>query len=364
MSHRPDQSGFRVPLDVLKRDFEAHLLDFCESYLPGGRREGHEYVVGGVHGGEGRSMAVHLDGAKKGTWCDFAGAPDHRGDTIDLVAHVLFQGKKADAIKWMIGETGLADTGHEQMAIKRAQAKERQKRERDEAEKEAAAKRQRAFAIWKLEASELIEGTPVEAYLNGRGIRLDLLISTGALRFHSGLYNGESKRRWPAMVAAIINSEGRFVAVHRTWLEVRPGGRVTKAPLEDAKKALGIYKGGYISLAKGASGEPLSRAPAGDRVLMVEGIEDGLTYAMADQSLRVISAISLDNMANAPVPACVGQLIIGGDNDEGADERKKLNKAIDAQIRRGIGDVRLALAPGHKDINALHVAALADRRSA
>lgn len=360
------QGGFRVPLDVLKREFEPLLLDFCDTYLPGGQREGHEYIVGGVHGGAGRSMAVRIDGQKRGTWCDFAGASDHRGDAIDLVRHVLFHGNKADAIRWMIGETGLADTGHNEMTIKRAKAREKVKRDREEAEKEAAAKRQRAYAIWRIEAEAEIAGTPVESYLNGRCIWLNMLSSTGALRYHPALYNDESGRRWPAMVAAIVNGEGKFIAVHRTWLEVRPDGRVTKAPLKTPKKALGIYKGGYISISKGASGEAMTRAPMGDRVLLTEGIEDALTYAMCDPELRVIAGISLDNMANAPVPSHVGQLQIGGDNDEGEAEQAKLNKALATHIRHGIADVRLTLAPeGFKDINAYWMATQnAERRSA
>jgi hypothetical protein len=355
-------SDFRIPIDVVKREFDLILEDFCDTYLPGGVRDGHEYMVGGVDGGAGRSMAVHIGGgAKRGTWCDFAGAPNHRGDAIDLVAHVLFGGDKGQAIKWMIGECGLADVGHEQMAVKRAQAKAKTAKLKDAATKEAAAARARAFHIWRGEAQADIAGTPVEAYLAGRGIRLDLLGSLGALRYHPQLFNSESQRPYPAMVAAIVNGEGKFIAVHRTWLDVRADGSVTKAQLEYPKKALGLYKGGYISLAKGASGVSLRHAPAGDRGVITEGIENGLTFAMADRDLRVVAGVSLDNMANVPIPAHFGCLTIGGDNDDGATERGKLHKACAAHIRRGVRDLRLALAPPHfKDINDL---ALGKRRA-
>lgn len=347
-------SDFRIPIDVIKREFDMRLEDFCDTYLPGGVKEGHEYVVGGVDGNAGRSMAVHLGGAKRGTWCDFAGAPDHRGDAIDLVAHVLFGGNKGDAIKWMIGECGLADVGHEQMAVKRAQAKAKTEKIKAAADKEAKANRARAFAIWALEAQAGIAGTPVEAYLAGRGIHLDLLGSLGALRFHPRLYNAESQRHYPAMVAAIVGPDGKFMAVHRTWLDMRPDGGVVKAQLEEPKKVLGLYKGGYISLAKGASGVSLRHAPPGDMGVLTEGIENGLTFAMADASLRVVAGVSLDNMANVPIPADFGRLTIGGDNDDGASERNKLHKACAAHMKRGVRDLRLALAPPNvKDINDL-----------
>ena len=50
--------------------------------LPAGRREGREWVVGSVHGEEGRSCKVAVEGGKRGRFCDFA-AGDH-GDLLDL----------------------------------------------------------------------------------------------------------------------------------------------------------------------------------------------------------------------------------------------------------------------------------------
>jgi len=51
--------------------------------LPGGKREGHDWVVGSVSGEGGRSLKVCLTGQKAGVWADFA-TGEHRGDLVDL----------------------------------------------------------------------------------------------------------------------------------------------------------------------------------------------------------------------------------------------------------------------------------------
>jgi putative DNA primase/helicase len=55
--------------------------------LPNGTSQGHEWLVGNVHGDRGSSLAVHLSGAKAGVWCDFA--TGQSGDALDLVKAVL-----------------------------------------------------------------------------------------------------------------------------------------------------------------------------------------------------------------------------------------------------------------------------------
>src|SRR5690606_40595462 len=50
--------------------------------LPNGRREGHEWRVGSVHGESGRSLGVHMTGQKAGVWLD--GATGESGDLIGL----------------------------------------------------------------------------------------------------------------------------------------------------------------------------------------------------------------------------------------------------------------------------------------
>lgn len=67
---------------LLARDVEA----ICLKLLPNGKKIGHEWRVGSVDGEPGKSLGVHLDGAKAGVWCDFNSGQG--GDLLDLWAEV------------------------------------------------------------------------------------------------------------------------------------------------------------------------------------------------------------------------------------------------------------------------------------
>jgi hypothetical protein len=98
-----------------------------------------------------------------------------------------------------------------------------------------------------------------ERYLLNRGIDLESLPRPPcSLRFHPGLWTGESGRLWPALVAAITNLEGRKVAVHRTFLTSDGRG---KAPLKHREKTLGPYRGTSIQLWRGSTEQALKDAP-------------------------------------------------------------------------------------------------------
>jgi putative DNA primase/helicase len=72
-------------------DFEAVaaaalpvLPALAERWLPGGRREGAEYVCAGLSGGAGRSCKVNL---LTGRWADFA-TGERGGDAVSLAAAI------------------------------------------------------------------------------------------------------------------------------------------------------------------------------------------------------------------------------------------------------------------------------------
>lgn len=172
-----------------------------------------------------------------------------------------------------------------------------------EREKEAAARarrraaldeeeRRKAFEIW--ERGRPAAGTLVEAYWTHRRLQLT---DTPALRFSAEetywftegdkpdpIYVG------PCMLAAIQAGDGRFLGVHRTWLDPRlgtaampPFGEASgKAdirtpagePAGNTKKMRGLKKGGAIRL---------TRPPAEGRAILVmgEGIETTATVYRA-----------------------------------------------------------------------------------
>lgn len=52
--------------------------------LPGGKRVNGHWVSGDVHGGEGKSLQVNIEGQFAGKWRDWADSDEYRGDLVDL----------------------------------------------------------------------------------------------------------------------------------------------------------------------------------------------------------------------------------------------------------------------------------------
>lgn len=85
----------------------AELLNGAEvlvpSWLPDGRREGHEYKCGSTSGGKGTSCSVNL---KTGAWADFA-TEDKGGDLISLYANKCGM-SQLDAARELIARHNMA----------------------------------------------------------------------------------------------------------------------------------------------------------------------------------------------------------------------------------------------------------------
>lgn len=60
--------------------------EVASALLPSGRREGHRWEVGNIHGDKGQSLKVDLSGPRKGRWKDFS--TGEGGDMLDLVRAV------------------------------------------------------------------------------------------------------------------------------------------------------------------------------------------------------------------------------------------------------------------------------------
>ena len=318
--------------------------------LPAGRRVGAEWKVGSVGGEAGRSCSVRLTGPKAGQWLD--GATGEAGDALELVAAVLHRGDRRKAFAWACSWLGLSDQGAP--ATNRPTAVATDVRD---GQAEINRTRQHALAIW-LHASASLVGTPASAYLEHRGIDLRRLgRQPRALRYHPGLWNGESRSEWPALVSAISDGSGRHIATHRTWLARRDGGW-GKAPLQTPKMVLGAMRGGSIRLWRGASRHPLARADAGEEIAIAEGIETGLSVALCCPELRVLAAVSLSGLAGVELPSQVTRVLILADHDVSDGAKRGLDRAIDTHLRAG-RRVRVAMPsePGTDWNDVLRLAA-------
>jgi hypothetical protein len=292
----------------IARMLAVRVPELVLELLPNGCRVGAEWRVGSVAGERGQSLAVRLSGARAGVWADFGGS--EKGDALDLVGAVLYAGDKRQALIWARRWLGLSqtDAAHPVRPAPPAPAI---------AQQDDSAEIHRAIAVRMFEAAQpSLRDTPALAYLKNRGIDLsELGRQPRSLRFAPSLWNRESDRSWPALVAAVTNGKGEHMATHRTWLAKDAGGVWHKAPLATPKMSIGHVTGGAIPLWRGTSRTPLAMAPAGEAVAIAEGIETALSVVMACPELRVMSAVSLSNMRAVVLPPAVRTVIVCADND-------------------------------------------------
>lgn len=309
------------------------------------------------------SFWIETRGRNQGKWVETLDWSD--GDMMDMIL-AIERGGPRDAAKIAKGILGRIDIGPRDMARIREQAERRKEQQANLARQEAAARAKReqgAQAMW-LGAKKLTPGDPVTCYLGGRGIHLDQIgVAPGALRYQPECYYRHDdadgvvhEARMPAMLAAISDIEGQCIGVHRTYLAIHPGGRVTKAAVPAAKKVYGSVIGGSIRLSrgvgpKGGRGAGLNQCPPGTHVLIAEGIEDALSAVMLNPEWRVIAAITGGNMVTVKLPQNVSAVTLIADNDDG-DECKARHRAAEVEHQRAGRRVKVFRAPHpHKDLN-------------
>jgi hypothetical protein len=297
------------------------IASLAVELMPNGHKNSRYWRCGSLAGERGQSLAVTLWGPKQGRWFDYAAGEG--GDALDLVAGVKFAGDKREAFRWARDWLNLPERQREpirRLAQQRPPIDENYSR---------AIER-----IW-LESRQLERGDPVDRYLTGRGIVLaELGRAPGALRFHPNLWNSQTKRSWPAMVAAITAPDGAITAVHCTWLAADPIA-VTKAPIPDrhgptggAKRTLGPYRGGCVHLWRGDSGKRWSEMRENEILMVGEGIEDTLSAVFNRSAWRAACAVALSSMFVLELPLQVGTVVILAQNDRPDSDAAKLLRKV------------------------------------
>ncbi len=251
------QRDFQI--DEVAEALADRAEELCLHLFPNGHRHGHEFEIGDVYGTPGRSLRVNLHGSRAGKWKDF-GDPEKYGDLVQLIAWTNYNGDKRKAFGWALNWLGWR-AGDPATVEKRKVARFKKKRRDEEELKRQDWFRRKAHATF-LEAQIGLRDTPVDAYFRGRGLDLRRLgRQPRSLRFHPELYEPSTKGQFAAMVAAVVATDGKFVACHRTYLQQDSDGLWGKARIMDPKPTLGrfIDEHGYIRLWKG---EDIDRKPA------------------------------------------------------------------------------------------------------
>lgn len=170
---------------------------------------------------------------------------------------------------------------------------------RSETDREARNKTANAIEIWR--ASQAAIGTPVERYLQSRGITIATPLT---LRYHPALKHSPTGLLLPGMVAAVTAWPSReVVAIHRIFLTATGD---SKAPVSQNKMMLGAVAGGAVRL-----------APAGTKLAVAEGIETSLSVQEAT-GLPVWAALSTSGITGLVLPELplAAEVVIAADHDE------------------------------------------------
>jgi hypothetical protein len=201
---------------------------------------------------------------------------------------------------------------------------------RRSAEEPTMKRSETALAIWR--GSQSAGGTPVEVYLQSRGVFIPMPVS---LRFHARLKHC-SGGVWPAMVALVTNgADGAPMGIHRTFLAHDGRG---KAPVDPEKMMLGPCRGGVVRLT-----EP-------SVMLMVgEGIETCLAAIQATGN-SAWAALSTSGLRALGLPPNVRDVIVLADGDDPGEAAAR-NCAW--RWKREGRRVRIARPPRGMDFNDL-----------
>jgi hypothetical protein len=157
-------------------------------------------------------------------------------------------------------------------------------------------------------------GTPVQAYLQTRGLTLHADLCGAVLRYHPAMpcrneSTGNSERL-PCLVAAFRSVDtDEVVAIHRTRLH-----RSELWPLVDVRLTYGPLYRAAIKL-----------APLGNELMLGEGLETSLSPREAGETFPCWAAGSAGMIAKFPVLDGVDKLLLAGEMDK--DDPTRPNKA-------------------------------------
>ncbi len=194
-----------------------------------------------------------------------------------------------------------------------------------------------ALAIW--DRCRPAKGTPVEAYLRARGIKIPI---PDDIRYHPELYYSPTREKFPAMVAKISDNSG-FCAVQRTYLDRK---EPKKAPVPSPKRTKGAMGGGAVRL-----------RPSGVMLGLAEGIETALS-ARQIYSIPTWATLSAVRLSKIDIPPGVEHITIFADS--GDVGRNEAFKAADTYEEQGFKTEVIMpaahFAGGFDDFNSIHTA--------
>ncbi|NTI78611.1 DUF7146 domain-containing protein [Rhizobium rhizogenes] len=306
----------------LAQDAEA----VCRHYLSAGRRAGNYWLVGDVGNNKGRSLYVHLAGARAGRWTD--AATGQFGDLLDLVRETC----------GLVDFQDVAEEARRFLSLPRPEPVSSLRH----AQYSAAVERpacERASRLFRM--TQPLAGTLADAYLRERGI-LRASIHP-ALRFHPSCYYRDlltgRTSSYPALIAAVTDAAGAITGVHRTYLSsgLDPD-RVGKARVDDPRRALGGLLGNAVRFRFTVNASVPVMAAG-------EGLETLLSLSHVMPGMPIVAALTANHLAAFRFPPGCRRIYIAADADaagrhgiEGLSRRAQANGILPLVLSPELGD--------------------------
>lgn len=297
----------RMSTEEINAKLAEDVERLCRALIPGGRRQGNEWYASGSQSPTGYAVAVVLSGAKRGRVLitGGTGVASAKGgcSLVGLIHEVMRHGDWPDTYAWALDFLGIEKSEKQETPEERRAREEEAERRRAEREEQERLEREDsirgAVAVW--EASRPGKGSLAQVYFETRGLD-PALIDWDHLRYHPSLKHATGDR-WPAVVARVIDHEGRHVAVWRIFISQDGKG---KAPVENAKLGLGPAAGACVPI--GGDGEEVG---------LCEGLETGLAVReLGGCRIPVWPCLSTSGLSGIVLPWFVKKVRIFPDGDK------------------------------------------------
>lgn len=319
----------------IKEGLKARIEALCVKLLPDGRRQGRLWVAHNpvtCDHAQSAEFKVALT-RDVGAWKDWR--TGDKGDVIGLIQYCQATDFKG-ALDWARDFLGLRSMSWSERKRFAEQAEAARARAQQDAE---AIRLKRMASAERLFMSGFQDGAGSTAeaharlYFAARGCPIDGIVNRDRATFRFAAdaeywkraeYRHEDGRRrkikdgprFPAVLSAMRAPTGQVTAVHCTFLDPLGPRKLPVGAEENAKMMFGEAKGSMIRISHGPEGEPPETARVGHPLVLCEGVEDGLSLALALPDARVWAAGSLSAMASAPVwLPCVSLIVVAQDND-------------------------------------------------
>lgn len=345
----------RGDLDIIKAGLIDRVSDLCQRLLPRGREEGGLWVAWDpVENDEkpGRlpALKIRIRGGDLGAWKNWRSGA--KGDVIGLVAYVERTDTKG-ALVWardFLGLRAMTREDRERMRVVEAERRQR----RDEAADRARARKLAAahglfhkntfrYQVDRAFAHEAQRHA--ERYFEARNVPLAAIPTLNSSSFafspstewwRGAVWRNEGGRRFkeqegphfPAVHSAMRNALGNVTACHVTFLDpLKPA----KAPVQPAKMMFGEALGAIVEISMGPNNVPfwMDDGLRPQPVVLAEGIETALAFAVAGSPARVWACGSLAGIGGAPVQLpCISWVLFARDNNDGNRTAQKQFDAV------------------------------------